>query len=618
MKTYRGQTLQRYYKEDYLGVLKEYVSVPSIQEMIQLDITNRLRLLEILQIGMKKEDLNVILYNSKNITDEVLENFKRPTHHRIPMILFQDFPPPPPLGNSQEEVPGNIFISPRLSEISVNPTVDDGFRYSRFLVNTNFQSERMLPENILREQSLQNNILQEQMLPENILREQSLQKKVLRDEEEKNSGLEVENNFAREPMLQKNIFQEQMLQNKVFSEEEKPISVGGLNFISEPTLQNNILQEQSLQKNIFQEQTLQKKVFQEGGANNSGLEVENNFSQELMLQKNILREQMLPENILQEQTLQKKVFQEQMLQNKVFSEEENSISVGGLNFISEPTLQNNIFQEQTLQKKVISYAKGGKNDSDVSENILQEQSLQKNILREQMLPENILQEQTLQKKVFQEQMLPENILLDTQKNSVHGENILTVSSVISNLINQEENHTKNDLEELSWNKPILEKTGGNENLPGPEERREGHHSLSPVNQEENNTKNVLEDNDRPSLLSFGPGHNLLSQTNQEESHHKSLLERSLLKIKERKLLEEQFQKKLKGLVKRKQEQYEQIKPTYQYQDKNYQFYQEYVVTLAKHYNVPIPTISAPVIVPSTNLANLGYQLPGGRRPRRPL
>ena len=76
MKTYRGQTLQRYYKEDYLGVLKEYVNVKSLQEMIHLDITNRPRLLEILQIGMKKEDLNVILFNSKNIPDEVWHKLK--------------------------------------------------------------------------------------------------------------------------------------------------------------------------------------------------------------------------------------------------------------------------------------------------------------------------------------------------------------------------------------------------------------------------------------------------------------------------------------------------------------------------------------------------------------
>jgi len=55
-------------------------------------------------------------------------------------------------------------------------------------------------------------------------------------------------------------------------------------------------------------------------------------------------------------------------------------------------------------------------------------------------------------------------------------------------------------------------------------------------------------------------------------------------------LEEPFQKKLHGLVQKKQKQYEQNKPTYHTQDQNYRFHQEYVVTLAKYYNIPIPTV----------------------------
>ena len=47
------------------------------------------------------------------------------------------------------------------------------------------------------------------------------------------------------------------------------------------------------------------------------------------------------------------------------------------------------------------------------------------------------------------------------------------------------------------------------------------------------------------------------------------------------VLEESFQKKLQGLVKKKQERYEQTKPTYHVQDQNYRFHQEYVVTLAR-------------------------------------
>ena len=58
------------------------------------------------------------------------------------------------------------------------------------------------------------------------------------------------------------------------------------------------------------------------------------------------------------------------------------------------------------------------------------------------------------------------------------------------------------------------------------------------------------------------------------------------------VLEETFQKKLQGLVKKKQERYEQTKPTYHVQDQNYRFHQEYVVTLAKYYNIPIPTLDS--------------------------
>ena len=94
------------------------------------------------------------------------------------------------------------------------------------------------------------------------------------------------------------------------------------------------------------------------------------------------------------------------------------------------------------------------------------------------------------------------------------------------------------------------------------------------NQEENHTKIVLEESlDNPVL---------------EESLDNPVLEESL----NNPVLEETFQKKLQGLVKKKQERYEQTKPTYHVQDQNYRFHQEYVVTLAKYYNIPIPTLDS--------------------------
>ena len=95
---------------------------------------------------------------------------------------------------------------------------------------------------------------------------------------------------------------------------------------------------------------------------------------------------------------------------------------------------------------------------------------------------------------------------------------------------------------------------------------------SPVSSEELSDKSVLEE----------PCHKSVS----EEPCHKSVLEEPCHKS----VLEEPFQKKLQGLCKKKQERYEKNKPTYHYQDQNYRFHQEYVVTLAKYHNIPIPTV----------------------------
>jgi hypothetical protein len=476
-ESYRGQTLLKYYKEDFISALKEFESLEFLQEAIHL-VNTREKKMELLRIGMKKEDLNIMLFNAQNITDEVLENFKKPVEHRIPMILFRDIP------LAREEIPSNIQLSVDLTDYSTVHTSaekSEKMKFSDDLINARRTPTDSISFRRTREDSISNT------LPETVIRR------------------------ARQDSISETIPLSQNNQEVLEKQDDMKFSADLINALRTPT--DSILFRRT--REDFISNTIPETVIRRA------------------------REDSISEIVDQEKNNQ------EVLENQ----DETNFSADSISFRRTPTDLIN--------------ALSPREDS------------------------------------------------------------------ISNFVGQEENNTKNDLEETSWDKSILENGGEGVHAP---DRREGHHYFSQVNQEENNTKNDLvensenktilengdDENDMPSLLSFGPGHNLLSQINQEESHHKSLLERSLLKIKERKLLEEQFQKKLKGLVKKKQEQYEKIKPTYQYQDKNYQFYQEYVVTLAKHYNVPIPTISAPVIVPSANLANLGYQLPGGRRPRRPL
>ena len=91
---------------------------------------------------------------------------------------------------------------------------------------------------------------------------------------------------------------------------------------------------------------------------------------------------------------------------------------------------------------------------------------------------------------------------------------------------------------------------------------------------------------QPFLSEFSD--NVLGNHLLEEPLDKTVSEEPLDKT----VLEESFQKKLQGLVKKKQARYEQTKPTYNVQDQNYRFHQEYVVTLAKYYNIPIPILDS--------------------------
>jgi hypothetical protein len=61
-----------------------------LQEVLHMDDRNKDKLVEILRTGLKKEELNVILFNSQNITQEALENYKKPSQRRIPVIIYRE------------------------------------------------------------------------------------------------------------------------------------------------------------------------------------------------------------------------------------------------------------------------------------------------------------------------------------------------------------------------------------------------------------------------------------------------------------------------------------------------------------------------------------------------
>ena len=89
-ESFRAQTLSKYYKEDLVNALREYYTMEQLQEVVEMDLGSKDNLMEILRRGMKKEDLNVILFNSRNITEEALENFRKPNLRRNTVIVFRD------------------------------------------------------------------------------------------------------------------------------------------------------------------------------------------------------------------------------------------------------------------------------------------------------------------------------------------------------------------------------------------------------------------------------------------------------------------------------------------------------------------------------------------------
>ena len=89
-ESFRWQTLITYYKEDLVNVLREFYTLEMLQEVLHIDDRNKDKLVEILRTGLKKEELNVILFNSQNITQEALENYKKPSQRRIPVIIYRE------------------------------------------------------------------------------------------------------------------------------------------------------------------------------------------------------------------------------------------------------------------------------------------------------------------------------------------------------------------------------------------------------------------------------------------------------------------------------------------------------------------------------------------------
>ena len=129
-ESFRSQALSKYYKEDLVNVLREFYTMEQLQEVLEIDLENQENLMEILCRGMKKEDLNIILFNSRNITEEALENFRKPTLRRNTVIVFRDVN----LDKSsfQEESLGEIPQSEELKEIETqSKNQDQSFNVER-------------------------------------------------------------------------------------------------------------------------------------------------------------------------------------------------------------------------------------------------------------------------------------------------------------------------------------------------------------------------------------------------------------------------------------------------------------------------------------------------------
>ena len=60
--TGRGKSLEKIYKEDILRCLKENYDVNDLKYILNLNDTDKDNILDILHKGMKKEDLNTLLF----------------------------------------------------------------------------------------------------------------------------------------------------------------------------------------------------------------------------------------------------------------------------------------------------------------------------------------------------------------------------------------------------------------------------------------------------------------------------------------------------------------------------------------------------------------------------
>ena len=61
---------QKYYKEDCLNMIQN-LSILQLQEVLDINLNDKREILDFLNIGLKKEDLNFCLANSLKIIDNL-------------------------------------------------------------------------------------------------------------------------------------------------------------------------------------------------------------------------------------------------------------------------------------------------------------------------------------------------------------------------------------------------------------------------------------------------------------------------------------------------------------------------------------------------------------------
>ena len=71
----RYTMVQRFYKDDCLSILST-LPINSLQEILDLDLTDKAEILEFLRTGLKKEDLNFALANALKIIDKLTSRVK--------------------------------------------------------------------------------------------------------------------------------------------------------------------------------------------------------------------------------------------------------------------------------------------------------------------------------------------------------------------------------------------------------------------------------------------------------------------------------------------------------------------------------------------------------------